>query len=139
VFATGDRPCPSSLGATVRDDGGVAQTQLPKWITAATAAAVRLAAEAGAEVDDILEHAGGISTDRLARQVELLDQSADIAEVATDLAGLLWAECEDVPPIATILGEPATGAALEAVAEARRQAARRLAAAPRPVSPICPQ
>ncbi len=110
----------------MRDDGGVAQTELPAWLDAATAAAVRLAAEAGAEVDDVLEH-GDASPDRLTHRVSRLEQSAEVTEVATDLAGLLWAECEDVPLIATILEEPASRAALEAVAEARRLASRRLA------------
>lgn len=116
------------MGATLRDDGRMPQTEPPAWIAAATSAAVRLAAEAGAEADDILEHAGDASPDRLASQISRLEESAAVTEVATDLAGLLWAECEDVPPIATILEEPATQAALEAVAEARRQAAGRLTA-----------
>ena len=114
--------------AQVRDDGVVAQPERPAWVTAATTAAVRLAAEADADVDEILEHAGGAPLDRLAAPITRLEQSADATEVATDLAGLLWAECEDVPPIVTILEEPATQAALEAVAEARRRAARRLTA-----------
>jgi hypothetical protein len=132
------RRSPSPDDATVRDDGGVAQIELPAWIDAATTAAVRLAAEAGAEVDDILEHAGETPADRLAAQVTRLEQSAEVAEVAADLAGLLWAECADVPPIATILDEPATQAALEAVAEARRQAAARLSAVVPPSPPLDP-
>ena len=107
----------------------------PGWIGAATAGAVRLAAEAGSDVDDILEHTGAASPDRLASQIVRLEQSAEAPEVAADLAGLLWADCEDVPPIATILEEPATQAALEAVGEARRRAARRLAAEASPASP----
>jgi hypothetical protein len=112
----------------VRDDGGVAQSELPTWVTAATTAAVRLAAEADAEVDEILRHATRPSPERLAGPISRLEQSAEASEVAADLAGLLWAECEDVPPILTILEEPATQAALEAVGEARRQASRRLTA-----------
>jgi hypothetical protein len=115
----------------VRDDGGVATRENPAWIAAATAAAVRLAAEAGAEVDDVLGH-GDASGDLLAQQIVRLERSAEITEVATDLAALLWAECEDVPPIATILEEPETQAALEAVSEARRQAAARLAGGAQP-------
>jgi len=110
----------------------MAQTESSTWIAAAAAAAVRLAAEAGAEVDDLLEHAEGLSLNRLAAQITRLEQSSDGIEVATDLAGLLWAECEDVPTIATILEEPATQAALEAVAEARRVAAVRLSVGTRP-------
>jgi len=106
--------------------GAVPQNKPPAWIAAATSAAVRLAAEAGAEVDEVLGH-GDASPDHLTAQIARLEESADVIEVATDLAGFLWAECEDVPPIATILGEPATQAALEAVAEARRVAASRLA------------
>jgi len=83
----------------------VGDDTLPVW----TAAAIPAAAE------------------RLSQQVVRLEQSADLTEVATDLAGLLWAEREDLPLIATILEEPAARAALEAVAEARRCAGRRLA------------
>jgi hypothetical protein len=106
----------------VRDDGGVAVTREPAWIDAATAAAVRLAAEAGAEVDDLLEHATHTPEKLRLAHISRLEESAELNEVATDLAGLLWAECTDVPPIATILEESAAQAALEAVAEARRQA-----------------
>jgi len=111
----------------------VGESMVPVWVPAAIPAAVRLAAEAGTEVDDLLAEllaeprAGGAAAARRKQQVLRLEQSADLTEVATDLAGLLWAECEDVPLIATILEEPAARAALEAVAEARRCAGRRLA------------
>lgn len=110
--------------------GRVGESELPAWVSAAIPAAVRLAAEAGTEVDDVLRHAAtdDAGRERLARQAGRLEQSAELTDVATDLAGLLWAECEDVPRIATILEEPAAQAALEAVAEARRLAAARLAA-----------
>ena len=108
----------------------------PSWTTAAISATVRLAAEAGTEVDEALDHLGpgGTPAEVVADMVGRLEQSADLTEVATDLAALLWAEYEDVPRIATILDEPAAQAALEAVAEARRVAAGRLAdgAASRP-------
>ncbi len=108
----------------------------PSWTTAAISATVRLAAEAGTEVDDVLEHLGpgGAPAEVVADMVGRLEQSADLTEVATDLAILLWAECADVPRIATILEEPTAQASLEAVAEARRVAAGRLAdgAASRP-------
>jgi len=102
---------------------------VPSWTTAAIPAAVRLAAEAGTEVDEVLEHLrpGAAPNELVADMVVRLEQSADLSEVATDLAALLWAEYEDVPRIATILDEPAAQAALEAVAEARRVAAGRLA------------
>ncbi len=110
-------------------------SEIPGWTAAAIPAAVRLAAEAGTEVDEALEHLrpGGPVADMVVR----LEQSAALTEVAADLAALLWAECEDVPRIAAILDEPAAQAALEAVAEARRRAAGRLAdgAAPRPAAP----
>ena len=109
----------------LRDDGRVGEPDLPAWIGAATAAAVRLAAEAGAEVDEILEHDERPAV--LRAHINRLQQASEPVEVATDLAGLLWAESEDVPLIETILAEPGTRAALEAVAEARRQAADRLA------------
>jgi len=121
---------PASRNATtVRDDGRVDEIEVPGWVAAAIPAAVRLAAEAGSEVDEVLDRTmpGAVATGRLTQQVARLEQSAELDEVATDLAGLLWAECEDVPRIATIRGEPAAQAALEAVAEARRRAARRLA------------
>jgi len=109
---------------------------VPSWTTAAIPAAVRLAAEAGTEVDEVLERLrpGAAPNEVVADMVVRLEQSTDLTEVATDLAALLWAECEDVPRIATILGEPAAQASLEAVAEARRVAAGRLAdcAASRP-------
>jgi len=112
----------------VRDDDRVTTGELPGWTAAAIPAAVRLAAEAGTEVDDVLEHLRpGAAPNEVADMVVRLEQSADLTEVATDLAALLWAECEDVPPVATILDEPAARAALEAVAEARRVAAGRLA------------
>ena len=102
-----------------------------------SAAAVRLAAEAAAEADDILEHAGTGrgSHQRLARHAARFEAAAELGEVAADLAGLLWAEWADVPPIATILEEPAAQAALEAVAEARRLEARRLAEGAAAASP----
>lgn len=93
---------------------------------AVIAAVTRLVAEADAEVDDILRMAGRSLPSGLNKEVDRLKQSAEATEVATDLAGLLWAECEEAPPIATMLEEPATQVMLEAVAEARRQAARRL-------------
>ena len=107
----------------------MSEGELPGWILVASTAAVRLAAEAGTEADDIIEHAGTGegSHDRLARHAARFEANAELSEVAIDLAGLLWAEWEDVPPIATILEEPAARAALEAVAEARRLEARRLA------------
>ncbi|MEO5678076.1 MAG: hypothetical protein ABIS47_00220, partial [Acidimicrobiales bacterium] len=113
------------------------ESDLPVWVHAATAAAVRLAAEAGTEVDEAFGQSGPVAarSGRMTQQAIRLEQSADLTEVATDLAGLLWAECEDVPRIATILEEPATQAALEAVAEARRRAAQRLAAAVPPDAP----
>jgi len=49
----------------VRDDGEVAELQHPGWIAAATAAAVRLAAEADAEVDEILEHVEAPTIDQV--------------------------------------------------------------------------
>ena len=106
----------------------MSEGELPGWVLVASTAAVRLAAEAGAEADDIIEHvgAGEGSHERLVRQAARFEANAELSEVATDLAGLLWAEWEDVPPIATILEEPAARAALEAVAEARRLEARRL-------------
>ena len=107
----------------------VPNPQPPAWHGAANAAAVRLAAEAGGDVDDILEHPAETSRRRLVAQIARLENSAEAPEVAADLAGLLWAECEDVPPIAVLLEEPATRAALEAVSEARRLAAERLSAA----------
>jgi len=106
----------------------VADVELPSWSAAATAAAVRLAAEAGADVDDILRRPGESSPLRLRQHIARLEQSADATEIATDLAGLLWAECEEVPPIDILLEEPSSRSALEAVAEARRHAARRLSA-----------
>lgn len=108
----------------------------PAWIAAATAAAVRLAAEAGADVDDILAHDADPTT--RAFQVTRFEQSADLPEVAADLAGMLWAESADVPLITTLLEEPAAQAALEAVAEARRQAAARLAGRDEPILPVEP-
>ena len=119
----------SRLATTVRDDDRVTSSGVPGWTAAAIPAAVRLAAEAGTEVDEVLEHLrpGATPNEVVADMVVRLEQSADLTEVATDLAALLWAECEDVPPIATILNEPAAQAALEAVAEARRVAAGRLA------------
>jgi len=107
----------------------VDQRTLPGWITAAASAALRLAAEAATEADELLDEArlNRPSSARTASHVSQLEQSADLQEVATDLAGLLWAECEDVPRIATILEEPAVQGALEAVAAARRLAAQRLA------------
>lgn len=108
----------------------------PAWIGAATAAAVRLAAEAGADVDDILAHDEDPATK--AFHVTRFEQSADLPEVAADLAGMLWAESADVPLITTLLEEPAVQAALEAVAEARRQAAARLAGREQPILPVEP-
>ncbi|HEV8116640.1 MAG TPA: hypothetical protein VGP53_10415, partial [Acidimicrobiales bacterium] len=107
---------------------------VPGWTAAAIPAAVRLAAEAGTEVDEVLEHLrpGATPNEVVADMVVRLEQSADLTEVATDLAALLWAECEDVPRIATILDEPAAQAALEAVAEARRLAAGAWPTAPAP-------
>ena len=61
-------------------------------------------------------------------QAARLKQSADLTDVATDLAGLLWAEDEDVPPIASILDEPAAQGSLKAVAAARRAGAHRIEA-----------
>lgn len=108
----------------------VARSEDRGWITAVNAAAVRLAAEAGDEVDLDLAHLGpaGAAVRHLARQVTRLEESAELSDVAADLAALLWAECANVPPIATILAEPSVAAALEAVAEARRVASARLAA-----------
>ena len=106
------------------------------WISAATAAAVRLAAEAGDDVDDLLGHDTAPGT--LAFHVTRLEQSAELGEVAADLAGMLWAECADVPRITTLHEEPAAQAALEAVSEARRQAAARLAGRVEPIQPIDP-
>lgn len=117
----------------LRDHGGMGQ---PAWIGAATAAAVRLAAEAGADVDGILAH--DLDPTTRAFQVTRFEQSADLPEVAADLAGMLWAECADVPLITTLLEEPAAQAALEAVAEARRQAAARLAGRDEPIRPAEP-
>ena len=127
--------------APPRDDGGVSERGLPGWIVAADAAALRLGAEVGPEVVEILDQAAflGGSPRLLIDQAARLKQSADLTEVATDLAGLLWAEYEDVPPIASILEEPAAQGSLEAVAAARRAGARRLAvstlALPAAVSP----
>ncbi len=120
---------PSRLATTVRDHEWVTVSEMPGWTAAAIPAAVRLAAEAGTEVDEALEHLrpGGAPAAAVADLVVRLEQSADLTEVATDLAALLWAECEDVPRIAAILDEPVAQAALEAVAEARRVAAGRLA------------
>ena len=115
--------------APPRDDGGVSEQGLPGWIVAADAAALRLKAEVDPEVDEVLDQAAfhGGSPRLLIDQAARLKQSADLIEVATDLAGLLWAEDEDVPPIASILDEPAAQGSLEAVAAARRAGARRLA------------
>lgn len=113
----------------MRDDGCVAPDDPPSWISAAIPAAVRLAAEAGTEVDEVLAHPrkDAAAADRLAQHAAAFEHSAGLTEVATDLAGLLWAECGEVPLIATIVQEPAARAALEAVAEARRLSGRRLA------------
>lgn len=105
----------------------MSKTSHLSWVVAANAAAVRLAAEAGAEVDEIFESPEGASLGQLHRVLATLEQGAEPIEVATDLAGLLWAECEDVPPIATIVEEPSAQASLLAVIEARRLAARRVA------------
>jgi hypothetical protein len=108
---------------------GMQERELPPWAGAASAASVRLAAEAGADADELLADPGTSrsSAMRMAQHVARLEQSADLTEVAADLATLLWAECEEVPRISTIVEEPSAQAALEAVAEARREAARRLA------------
>lgn len=115
----------------------MSEGELPGWVLVASTAAVRLAAEAGAEADDIIEHAGTGegSQKRLARHAARFEANAELSEVAIDLAGLLWAEWEDVPPIATILEEPAARAALETVAEARWVEARRLAGGAAAASP----
>ncbi len=126
----------------MRDNEWVGDGQPPAWLGAAVPGAVRLAAEARTEADDVLAgaRAGAVSSEWLTRHVVRIEQSAGLTAVATDLAGLLWAECEDVPRIDTILEEPAARAALEAVAEARRCAGHRLsveaaASTPRLVPP----
>lgn len=103
------------------------ESEGPAWVAATTSAALRLAIEAEGEVEDILGHAERTSLDQFAALVARLRASADVAEVAGDLAGLLWAEGEDVPQIATILDEPSVREALDVVTEARQLAARRLA------------
>ncbi len=103
------------------------ESEGPAWVAATTSASLRLAFEAEGEVDDILGHAERTSLDQFAALVARLQASADVAEVASDLAGLLWAEGEDVPQIATILAEPAAREALDVVTEVRRLGARRLA------------
>jgi len=116
--------------APPRDDEGVSEQGPPGWIVAADAAALRLVAEVGPEVAEVLGEAAsrGGSASLLIDQAARLKRSSDLTEVATDLAGLLWAECEDVPPIASILDDPAAQGSLEAVAAARRAGARRIEA-----------
>ena len=120
---------PFEKRANARDDGCVGDDRSPAWVAAATQGAERLAAEAGAEADEALADpgAGPAEARRLGRHVARLVHSARRTEVAGDLAALLWAECRDVPRIASILDEPEAQAALEAVSEARRRAGRRVA------------
>lgn len=101
---------------------------LPDWISCVAAAADRLEAEANAEVEDLFQDSGIGFERRRSRQAMRFEESAQFSEIAADLAGLLWAEREEVPLIDTILGEPGAKAVLEGVAEARRRGARRLAA-----------
>lgn len=123
-----------SLGKAAREDVGVEEGLLPDWISCVTAAADRLEAEADDEVEDLFQDSGtGFGfEERRSRQAVRFEESAQLSEIAADLAGLLWAEREEVPLIDTILEEPAARAALEGVAEARRRGARHLAAGKSP-------
>lgn len=111
----------------MRDDDYVTEAQPAAWIVTATLASPRLAAEAAVEVDDILAYRMYTSLDQLAALMVRLEESAEAIEVASDLAGLLWAEGQDVPPISTIISEPDLLPALDVIAKARHVAARRLA------------
>ena len=111
----------------MRDDDYVTEAQTAAWIVTATLASSRLAVEAGVEVDDILAHGMYTSLEQLAALMVRLEESAETVEVASDLAGLLWAEGQDVPPISTIIGEPELLPALDVIAKARHVAAHRLA------------